>query len=156
MQLIDIIEAKALERGMDFSEFTDLLGFTEAYYRTFRNGNRWIGTIGHDKLEKIAAFVEMPLASVYVLAGILKPTDFVLPSDLSEKIRKGISKLRRNPVLGPFAPPLEDWEKTPQSVQFMMILLYERLTTEELMEKGSNQFGVKLKRRKDDVPDPKN
>lgn len=156
MQLIDVIEAKAREREMDFSEFTELLGFTESYYRTFRNGNRWIGTVGHDKLEKIAKFVEMPLASVYMLAGILKPSDFVHRSDLSEKIREGFHRLRRNPVMGPFAPSAEDWERTPESVQFMMILMYERLTAEELLEKASNVYGpAAMKRRKGDVPETK-
>lgn len=154
MQLIDVIEAKAREREMDFSEFTELLGFTESYYRTFRNGNRWIGTIGHDKLEKIAKFVGMPLASVYMMAGILKPADFVHRSDLSEKIREGFQRLRLNPVMGPFAPSAEDWQRTPESVQFLVVLMYERLTTEELVEKASTALGpTHMRRRKGDTPE---
>lgn len=136
MQLIDLIEEKAKERDLDLSQLVEELGFTEIYYRKLRNGDRWIGLVGNEKLEKIAEFLDIPLASVYVLAGILKPTDFVRRSDLSMVLRDSLKQMRRNPVLGSFAPNDDDWETTPESVKFMLIMLYQRLTNEELIDKA--------------------
>lgn len=136
MQLIDLIEEKAKELGLDLSLLAERLGLTEVHYRKLRNGDRWIGTIGNEKLEKIATFLDLPLASVYVLAGILKPTDFVRRADLPVILQDSLKQIRRNPVVGSFAPNDQDWAQTPESVKFMLVMLYQRLTNEELIDKA--------------------
>lgn len=137
MLLIETIETHAVHSGLDVDGFLEVLGLTPSYYRAFRRGERWIGLIGAAKLEKIADFLNIPLATVYVMAGILQPADFVQKTTLTARLDDSFQHLQKHPVLGAFSPTRLEWEKTPQNVRLLAIVLYERLLNEELLDRGA-------------------
>lgn len=145
MQLLDAIENQGAKLGLTIDEVAEKLGFTESYFKTFRRGQRWIGAVGHAKLEKIAEFVQLPLGTVYVMAGVLKPTDFVLKSTLTAKLDEAFQNIKNNPLYGPLAPSSEDWLSTPESVRYLTVLMYERLINEELLDRGERAIRVPVR-----------
>jgi hypothetical protein len=132
IRLIEALEEKALTLGLDAGLLAQELGYTERYFSVLLRGERWIGTVGHDKLETIAKFLGQPLVNVYVLAEILRPDDFYAPSDLEKKIKEGYEQLRRNPTLAAWVPSEAEWSQASERMRLLCVMLLSKLTFAEL------------------------
>lgn len=137
MSIIEAIEARAQELGMDTSELAKTLGLTEPYWRAFRRGGRWIGLVGHEKLKFIAEFVGLPLVTVYVMAGIFSPEDFYKQRTLEARLDEVFEQVKLDTYLKAYCPSDEDWENTPLSVKYLALLMHNKLTETDLLLRGN-------------------
>lgn len=143
-KLVRAVLSRASELQISQSELAQMLGYTDSYWRVIARGGRWIGTVGEEKLRLIADFLQLPLLSVYVLAEILKPRDFVYQPSLEKIFADTLSKLQSQPTLSAFAPDDQEWNQTPEASKLLISYLLARLMNEELIDMSQEGAQIKL------------
>lgn len=134
LKLVRAVLDRAEQLNLQPSEMAEMLGYTDGYWKVIARGGRWIGSVGEDKLRLIADFLHLPLLTVYVLAEILTPKDFVYRPSMEQIFSEAYSKLRNHPTLSVFAPDEGSWEHTPVQSKLLCVYLLARLMNEELID----------------------
>lgn len=142
MALINALKRHCLELKTTPDEVAEQLGYHPRYMSILMRGQRWIGSVGHDKLKLLATFLDIPLVTVYVMAGVLDPKDFVHHSTLASTLEMGYRKLSDSKVIAAHVPSRDIWEQTPDEVKLLCILLYERFETEDLFQRSQPQTSL--------------
>lgn len=132
IKLFEAFEATLAERGDNRGELLDSIGFTEDYYMVYRRGTRWIGSVSQEKLENFAKYLKLPLANVYLLAEILKPSDFVERDSLPKKFAQLYEILVGDDSMRPFMPSIEVWNKTPTDSKLLIYFMFKQITGKEI------------------------
>ena len=142
MALINALKRQCLELKTTPDEVADQLGYHPRYMSILMRGQRWIGSVGHEKLKLLANFLDIPLVTVYVMAGILDPKDFVHHSTLASTLEVGYKNLSQSKVMAAHVPTRDVWEQTPDEVKLLCILLYERFETDDLYQRTLPQSSL--------------
>lgn len=100
-----------------------------------------VDSLSNVYLKKIASYLEVPLAQVYILAGILSPSDFVLESDFSQDFQRILHIMRQDHLWTGLVPDDETFAKTGTDIKLLIALLYERVTTQSLIAKANIDSG---------------
>lgn len=143
LPLIEAIRARARDNGESMQEVAVKIEVSYVYLTSLLSGTREISGLADDKKRKLAKYLGMPVAQVYILAEILKPEDFVMPQTLDERTYLSFKKLGADPVWACVTPSLDDWEKTPSCVRLLVALMYERLSETILLDKAKALHFVK-------------
>lgn len=136
-RLVKLIQKTLIDRDLPDRSIADVMGVTQVYWNALANGNRQIKSLGKDKLQKIAEFLNIPLVQVYVLADHLTAEDFFTSKTLDEQLWLSLRKMQEDPQWGAYAPSEEEWEQTPLSVKTTFVTLYERETKRFLLAKAA-------------------
>jgi hypothetical protein len=131
--LIRAIESRAAELDMTATDVASVLGYEATYFRTIMRGGRWVGNLGHEKLHQLAIFLDVPPVTVYVLADILKTTDFSRLSELKERLDKVYAHMKAHKTLGAFIPSRDIWNRTPDEMKILALVLYQRLEERDFL-----------------------
>lgn len=75
--LIDALCERAHKVGIDSYELAEILGISHSYLAKFLRGQEPIACVSEKILHRMADFLETNLVHVLLLAGRLKPADFV-------------------------------------------------------------------------------
>ena len=134
LKLVRAVLARAAELNIAPSDMAEMLGYTDGYWKVIARGGRWIGSVGEDKLRLIADFLEVPLLTVYVMAEILQPRDFVHKPSIEKLIAETYAKLQAHETLSIFAPDAVSWAQTPEPSKLLCVYLLSRLMNEELID----------------------
>lgn len=132
MTLIRAIRKRGVELGLDDRQLAEHLGYTQKYFNLLIRGERWIGTVGDEKLKALGQFIDYPLVTVYVMAGILNSKDFTHHATLEGQLEQGYIKLQDHKTLGTFVPEPDIWNATPVESRLLSVILFERLINAEL------------------------
>ncbi|MBB5217643.1 hypothetical protein [Parapusillimonas granuli] len=132
-RLVQWLYRKAELRGHSRHELARQLGITFGELMTFSSGAREMTGLKNPSVRTIAHYLELPPAAVWLLAGKLSATDFLMP-DASlapvEQLIEGVQRIAQDPVVGPLVPP--EVFDVPDSVKALLCALYEDATTQEL------------------------
>ena len=131
--LIRAIEKRIDELKMNAGDVAQILEYDATYFRTILRGGRWIGSLGHEKLQQLAVFLDVPTITVYVLADILKPQDFTRLSELKERLDAVYEQMKAHKTVSTFVPSREIWNRTPQESQILALVLYQRLAEKDFL-----------------------
>jgi hypothetical protein len=134
IKLFELFEQTLDERKDNRGDILEKIGFTEAYYGVYRRGDRWIGTVSHEKLEEFAKYLKVPLANVYLLAEILKPSDFVDRDSLPKKFAQLYDILQGDDSIRPFLPSNDVWAKTPVDSKLLIYFMFKQITGKEIQQ----------------------
>ncbi|WP_432263242.1 XRE family transcriptional regulator [Cupriavidus sp. TMH.W2] len=136
IRLIKLIKKTLLERDLPERTIADIMGVTTIYWNSMANGNRKIKSLGKDKLEKVADFLEIPTIQVYILADYFGPEDFFNVKTLDDQMWLAMKKMAEDPQWSAYAPTREEWDRFPVKVKAGYAALYERAYGEVLMAKA--------------------
>ena len=131
--LIRAIESRIAELKMTAADVAAILEYDASYFRIILRGGRWIGSLGHDKLQQLAVFLDVPTITVYVLADILKPSDFTRLSELRERLDSVYQHMKAHKTLSAFVPTQEIWNRTPDESKILALVLYQRLEEKDFL-----------------------
>jgi hypothetical protein len=143
LKLVKAVLDRASQLNMDPSEMADVLGYTDSYWKVIARGGRWIGSVGEDKLRLIADFLQLPLLTVYVLAEILNPRDFVYRPSLEKVFAETYQRLKSHGTLAVFAPSEDAWNKSPEETKLLCVYLLSRLMNDELIDLSKDQLDTR-------------
>lgn len=133
-RLVNLVRKKAAEKGMTERQIADEFSISPIYWNSLTNGNRLIGSLPRETMEKVAEFVEMPLVQAYVLAGQFEPKDFVVKVRLESQLMASIEKMRADQRWATLAPTDSDWASTALNVKVALVALYESVSQTELLD----------------------
>ena len=143
LPLIEAIRARARDNGDSMQEVAGKFEVSYVYLTSLLSGTREISGLADDKKRKVAEYLGVPVAQIYILAEILKPEDFVIPQSLDERTYLSFKKLGSDPVWSCTAPSTNDWNATPSGVRLLVALMYERLSETILLDKAKALHFIK-------------
>lgn len=138
--LMRMLYRKMHEEGMDPEQLAQRIGISYAYLRSLLNENRTTnGPKGLDKntLRLAAEFLEMPVASAYVLSGVLDPEDFFYKPTIAESVEAAYQDMTKNGLWAGFAPSQLTWSQLPLDVKLTIAVLYEQTSNKSFLETAS-------------------
>jgi hypothetical protein len=143
LKLVKAILDRATLLNLDPSDIAEMLDYTDSYWKVIARGGRWIGSIGEDKLRLIADFLELPLLTVYVLAEIFNPRDFVYRPSLEQIFSETYARLKSHGTLSVFAPSEAAWNDSPEETKLLCVYLLSRLMYDEMIDLAKDQLSTK-------------
>lgn len=129
---------------MSTTDIAALLEYDPTYFRTIMRGGRWIGSLGHEKLQQLAVFLDVPTVTVYVLADILKPADFTRLTELKERLEAVYVHMQSHKTLSAFLPGREIWNRSPDEMKILALVLYQRLEEKDFLNGLIPNLGTDL------------
>lgn len=92
----------ANERHLSIPDMALAVGVTYGYINQLRNGIRDTTQVSDEFTESCAAFLQVPRLTVLILAGRVKPVDFLPPGDTSrQEIQRAFDFVCTDPGFGP-------------------------------------------------------
>lgn len=132
-RLIQWLYKKAELQGHSRHELAPHLGITFGELMTFASGAREMAGLRNPSVRTIARYLELPPVAIWLLAGKLSATDFLMPESSRSSVHQlidGIQRIAQDPIVGPMVPP--EVFDVPDSVKALLCALYEDATTQEL------------------------
>lgn len=126
IRLINLIRKTLIDRGLSSRAISDILGVTPVYWNSIMSGNRSIKSLGIERFEKIAEWLDIPTIQVANLADYLKVEHFYAKKDLHTQLWLAIVKMASDPQWMAYAPTRAEWDALPLTVQIGYAALYER------------------------------
>lgn len=126
--LIAVMTAKAREDGLSNPALANILGISYIYLMQLITGRRDTAALTRKVLVACANFLNIPVVEAYLLAGALKPTDFVVQGRVDGVRDDAYQTMLLHSQWGGFMPSEEDWKCLPQSLQLMTMLSFEQAT----------------------------
>ena len=132
------INAKAATRKHSFQEACLAMEISPTYLAEVFSpkARKTIDNLSNVYLKQIASYLEAPLAQVYILAGILSPTDFVVESSFVDEFQRMLAAMRADSHWSSVVPADEAFASAGNDIKLLIALLYERVTTQTLISKA--------------------
>lgn len=114
-------------RGHSIHDLADALDVTYGYLLSIARGERAVNTVSRDILMRAADYLQLPLAQVYVWAGVLAAEDFYNSRSLAYELDALYEDLRNNIGMNFFLPTKEEWDDLPARPKLTIAIMYEQL-----------------------------
>lgn len=136
--LLGAINAMAASRQQSFQEACHAMEISPTFLAEIfaPRSRKTVDQLSNAYLKQIAAYLEVPLAQVYILAGILSPTDFVVENSFEKDFRRVLATMRQDALWTGVVPPDESFDQTGTDIKLLVALLYERVTAKTLLAKA--------------------
>lgn len=136
--LISALHKRAEERGEDRYQLAAAIGITYPYLRALSSGGRPVSGLSQEKLGNIADYLRVPRGTVMMMAGLLRPEDFVDTREASvdEQLDKIVTLMREHHDWSNVAPTQEEWASLSRNTRFGFAMLWERELGRELLQKA--------------------
>jgi hypothetical protein len=105
--------------------FTNLSGIV--------NGYRWIARCNRDLIDKLAAFLEVPVLQIFIMSGFIKAEDVVITQSLDKTLDLIHQQMLVDQAAAYRVPGVEAWSKWPQDAKLCLCMMYEAYTHKRLM-----------------------
>lgn len=115
---------KANETGLMAGDVAEKCGISRPYFSTIMSGQRSWQSLGRDKIEAIASFLEVPVLTVYLLSGLVKKEDLFYEENITTRLDVHLDSMRKDPNWMGFAPLDEEWKAMDLGARIRVILLY--------------------------------
>ncbi|AOZ11177.1 helix-turn-helix domain-containing protein [Cupriavidus malaysiensis] len=135
--LREAIQARMEELGLAADDAAREIGVSPQHFYLLLNGTRKWTTMGDEKLKLTAKFLDVPLAKVYHMAGILETADFFVSEvDVGSRLDAVFKSMTADPALkGLLLPPRKVWEGFSLEAKHLAVTLYELLLQRDLLER---------------------
>lgn len=136
--LIRALLQRAGELNLDKYALAEAIEITYPYLNALSNGGRPVTGISHDKLRRIADFLNMTFVQVLMLAEIVKPEDFARDQgmDLERTLGRAIENMRSDAEWGRVAPTPEEWEGLSLNSRIGIAMMWEQVSQQDLIAKA--------------------
>jgi len=136
--LIRALLQRAEELNLDKYGLAEAIEITYPYLNALSNGGRPVTGISHDKLRRIADFLNMTFVQVLMLAEIVKPEDFARDQevDLERTLDRAIENMRSDAEWGRVAPSPDEWEGLSLNTRIGIAMMWEQVSQQDLIAKA--------------------
>ncbi|MEW6772348.1 MAG: helix-turn-helix transcriptional regulator [Bacillota bacterium] len=136
--LIRAMFERAAVLGLNKYDLSREAGITYQYLAALSNGSRPVTGISHDKLRRIAGFLNMTFVQVLMLAEIVIPGDFARDQgiDLERTLDRAIENMRSDADWGRVAPTPEEWEGLSLNSRIGIAMMWEQVSQQDLIAKA--------------------
>lgn len=133
--LMSYLVAEAQKRNDSLKELAAHLGIGYPYLAKLCKGDSDTAKIGRPVLVAAAKYLDVPIAEVYLWAGVLQPTDFVHEGEFKAISGDPFDVISRHPQWGGFMPARKEWDAMSPRARQMVVLAFERASGANLMGK---------------------
>lgn len=144
--LLRALISEAAHRGDTLAKLARELGVTYERLAQWRRGEGSIATARRSVHEQAANYLRFPVALVLVMAGQIRPADFVWPArpPLRERISSEIEKLKQHPHVGAFVPP--ELTTAAESVKLFVLFVCHELEGRGPLDRDGHRWLAALHR----------
>lgn len=130
-KLIWLIRQKCKRESITQYDLAEIIGVSASHISNIFTARKDMRTFDRDTFKKIAAWLELPVLSVMMLAELVTPEDFYLEDAKSASIQRAINLILNDPEWGAFAP--KEILTADLSIQLYIIWCYEQATKTKLI-----------------------
>jgi transcriptional regulator with XRE-family HTH domain len=123
-RLIDFLKMRADRNDEVMTDIAEHLGVSLSYLSSIFRGVRPISGLSRDALVKAAKYLDLPIAQVYLLADILKLSDFDVEQNVNSFCERAHDALSHDPKWAGYAPSAQNWSELSLDVRMLIGLLY--------------------------------
>ncbi|NMF96152.1 hypothetical protein GPA27_01910 [Aromatoleum toluolicum] len=110
------------------------LGVSQSYLSELLSGGRAFAAAGDELLRGVAVYLGLPAVACMLMAGKLRPDDFIDPgADVESQLRAALEHVAASTFGMQVAVNSEILQEVPLPVQHLVVLLYETTTGKMLM-----------------------
>jgi transcriptional regulator with XRE-family HTH domain len=145
-RFLQALEAEMKRQNLSLDDLAKKLKVPYSYIVSIKNGHRAIDAASRDKIERFAAFLNVPVVQIYIWGEVLKPEDFVFSYNIEDTLDSAYEKMINDPIMANILPKKADWENKrifSQDAKIMCARIYELLSQELLLEHALVDVDVK-------------
>lgn len=124
--LMSMLWEQAAANNQSLPELAENLKISYPYLMALARGERPTEKMDRAHLVSAAEYLKLSVGQVYLLAGALRPEDFIFEPTQEEKMQYALAAMRHDPVWAAFAPSEKAWKHFDPSAKLLICLLYER------------------------------
>ena len=133
--LMEAIRMQMASQGLSAAGAANACGLGYKYFAALMAGGRLFGHLKHENFRQIAKFLHTSVIQVMVWADAIGLNDFHVEEDLPYLLQVSYIKMRNDPHWGILLPSNDVWEKSHEDMKIALVLMYEHLVCEVLLEK---------------------
>ena len=118
------IHMKRLDMGQSLLDLTNELGVSYSYLVTVLANESRMRSISRDFIERIAKYLNVSIAQIYVWAGVLTAADFSTPDVLEGDLERAFRAMQADPN-DLLCPTFSEWQSLSQEMRVFIVGLYE-------------------------------
>lgn len=144
-KILYYLAAEAQNRGDGPQELAKHLGVGYVYMTQLLSGKKGTTRLGREILVAAADYLSAPVASAYLWAGALEPTDFVYQGKYRPAEGSIYETMARHPTWGGFVPKKKEWDALSEGTRVGYVLMFEKATGMNLVDKDAKTGAAKVK-----------
>lgn len=133
--LVEKIREVMRKKGENLHNLSDKMGISYIHMTFMMSGARNFLGLDMDKQRALADYIGVSFSQFYIYAGVLKPEDFYSKETFGSRADLTFNKMRSDPMWEALVPAKDVLDKTPDESRLLMVLLYEKLSNEMLLDK---------------------
>lgn len=127
-RLLDVVNMAMAKNNHGIEEVASFLGVSSVYLRAIGKGEHSFAKVDRDVLRKVAEYVKLPVAQVFLLSDTLIATDFFYPDTIEAELERAHESMITDLVWCGYAPSRKEWADMPLRQRIFSALLYEQAT----------------------------
>lgn len=135
VRLVNLLWNRMAQKGMTPEQLAAELEVSHTYVLQLHKGEKDLADLPHKLLRKMAEFLDLPPAQVYVLADTLGPKDFHDNGTLEQRLDRAHERMSKDPVWCGWVPSESQWAALPQDTKVLITLLFERVAQTRFLDK---------------------
>lgn len=140
--LVALLIARRAEQGLRMSDLAAKIGITQPYLSQLLSGQRAFSTASVECLRAISIFLNIPPIRVFLLAGLVTQSDLgVSFEEARERHEQTMLQISTSSYAQDAAVSLADINQLPESMQFLLMLLYHSATRAEFQHRWARYAG---------------
>lgn len=133
LRLLQQISRTMTERGDTIEDAASAVGISTVYLRAINSGARKFADVDKDVLRRIAKYVNLPAAQVFLMAEALEPTDFFYAATVEDELSRAYRSMTSHPMWAGYAPSTEEWDAMSESTKLFTCMLFEQVTNQRFL-----------------------
>jgi len=126
--LLNLAIGESQRRKQTIRELATHIDISYPYLMALARGERPAETMNRKVVVSFSDYLSIPVAQAYLLAGALKPKDFLVESTAESKLARLFTQMRTDKVWCGFMPSDAGLASLDSDVQILIGLLYEQVT----------------------------
>lgn len=128
------ISRKAQEKNLTIREAMLDIGLTKGFFDALANGTRKPENCESGTLKKISKFLGCSVFQVYLLAGIMTPSEMIFQQTAEQQLDHVLKTMMLDSYWSVFVP--KEWHSLSQDTKFLIALLYQEASRKSLLDFG--------------------
>lgn len=133
IRLLDVMNRAMAEKRHSLDEAATTCGISTVYLRAIISGHRQFADVDKAILRRIAEYVHLPVAQVFLLADALTAADFYFVDTVEDELLKAHRSMTVDPMWSGYAPSTEEWDSMTQRTKMLLCMLYESATNQRFL-----------------------
>jgi transcriptional regulator with XRE-family HTH domain len=135
-RLFQVLNHAMVEKNHSLDDVASAIGISVVYLRALNSGHRRFADVDPDVLRRVATYVNLPVAQVFLLSETLDPEDFFAASTLGDELAQAYRSMTLDPKWSGYVPATEDWDAMSERTKLFMCMMYEVVSNQNFLTKA--------------------